>query len=64
MVNVKTKGIGNPTPMEWKHLIRLVMEIDQKLCYLVEQLRKDLYILVPGEGDHVFGGPNRRKRSR
>ena len=50
--------------MEWKHLIRLVMEIDQKLCYLVEQLRKDLYILVPGEGDHVFGGPNRRKRSR
>ena len=64
MVKLKTNGPVGPTPMEWKHLIRLVMDIDQKLSYVTEQLRKDLYILVPREEDKVFGGPFRGKRSR
>ena len=64
MVKVKTQQVNSPTPMEWKHLIRLVMDIDQKLCYLTEQLRRDLYILVPRENVDVLGGPFRMKRSR
>lgn len=45
-------------------IIRLLGSVDQKLGYLIEQLRRDLYILVPGEGDSVLGGPLRRRRRR
>ena len=45
-------------------IVRLLGNVDQKLGYLIGQLRRDLYILVPREGDSIFGGPVRGKRRR
>ncbi|MCH8851676.1 MAG: hypothetical protein IID41_03380 [Planctomycetes bacterium] len=45
-------------------IVQQLTEINQKMNHLMEQLRKDLYVLVPRDDDRVFGGPVRSRRAR
>lgn len=64
MVRKQTRPRSADRQPELATIVRLLSDIDQKFSYLIEQLRKDLYVLVPKQGDDVFGGPVRNRRTR
>lgn len=45
-------------------IVQVLRGIDAKLDHLIDQLREDLYILVPRDRDDIFGGRVRGRRGR
>ena len=60
----KHASATSPNAGELASVLQVLEDINQKMSYLIEQLRNDLYILVPRDKDAVFGGPARRKNRR